>query len=560
MKRFWNLSLQKKIFVICITVSLIPLCGLGILFTANARTTMISRERQVLEDALHQQIDILDTTIDNYSLAEKYICYNNSLRVALLETYTTNSKMMKMYDDVLTPLVGTINSLYYGGGIVSNTLYTDLGIYPRMHRLAPLSDIENNSWYSDACNTINPVLMYQKVDGKDTLFFYCSVYDTGNTTGVLKMDLDYNQFFSSLRKLYDDHYGILVTAEDGTVIYSYETADMVKYHTSEMESISNSRKLIVELDNISDVNWQVSLYRPVNIVYSSVYRFYLLLSITLVFCIVSMLVLGISLSRDVVEPLRKLRLSMEKMEGGQYEKAFIPRGNDEVGVLVNTFNNMVEKINHLVNEILNVRIREQDLELKALQAQINPHFLYNALSMINSRAIMIKSPDIAQMAQYMSTFYRNTLNKGNAVISVSDEIAGIKAYINIQLLFHSNSFRVEYRLQDEIFELHTVKLILQPVVENAILHGLDQCLRKDKLLRISGAVENGKLVFHVRDNGTGMSQEQIIRILTEASDGYGICNVEKRIKLLYGDEYGLIYQSILGDGTDVTITLPTEID
>ena len=175
--------------------------------------------------------------------------------------------------------------------------------------------------------------------------------------------------------------------------------------------------------------------------------------------------------------------------------------------------------------------------MKALQAQINPHFLYNTLSLINWKAIEADAEDISKITLALSTFYRTSLNKGKNVMSLSDELRNMRSYLDIQLMMHDYEFDVEFDVDESIGQYQSLNLMLQPLIENAIAHGIDVKTDGRGKLTITGKEDGDLIVLTVADNGVGMSDEQAARILTEESKGYGVRNVNERIKLYYGEQY-----------------------
>ncbi len=199
------------------------------------------------------------------------------------------------------------------------------------------------------------------------------------------------------------------------------------------------------------------------------------------------------------------------------------------------------------------------VDLKALQAQITPHFLYNTMSLINCQAILAGQKDISELSQAIASFYRTILNKGKDAIQVQYELENIKAYLYIQSVMHNNSFDIIYHIEDEVYSGWIINLILQPVVENAIEHGLDQ--KEDGTrgrLYIEARKEQDEILFVVEDNGIGIPEEKVDTLLTTGSEGYGIKNVNDRIQLMYGVRYGLRIFSKDGEGTRIEIRLPYE--
>lgn len=198
--------------------------------------------------------------------------------------------------------------------------------------------------------------------------------------------------------------------------------------------------------------------------------------------------------------------------------------------------------------------------MRALQAQINPHFLYNSLSMINWKALEAEQEDISQITLSLSTFYRTALNKGKNILLVKDEIANIKSYLDIQLAMHDNSFDVVYDIDESILKYETLNLILQPLLENAIGHGIDVKTDGRGEIRIEGKENGDFLDFTVSDNGVGMTKTQAALILSKSSNGYGVSNVNERIKLYYGEEYAVKIESTPGTGTKVMLHFPKRVE
>ena len=222
------------------------------------------------------------------------------------------------------------------------------------------------------------------------------------------------------------------------------------------------------------------------------------------------------------------------------------------------FGKMINQINSLIEDVYKSRIIQKDYEMKALQAQINPHFLYNSLSLINWMAIEADQKDISGITLSLSSFYRTALNKGKNILLVKDEILNMKSYLDIQLMMHDYEFDAEINIDDEILEYKILNLLLQPLIENAIDHGIDLKRSGRGKITISGYMDNGNVVLSVCDNGIGMEQDKVDTILTENSKGYGVRNVNERIKLYYGSEYEIKINSKIGEGTTMIVRIPAQ--
>ncbi|NLI90392.1 MAG: sensor histidine kinase, partial [Epulopiscium sp.] len=306
-------------------------------------------------------------------------------------------------------------------------------------------------------------------------------------------------------------------------------------------------------------NWTSYLYRPIQVVSGPANKITLIVFTIIICCIIIILFVSYYLSSVLVRPLERLSNNMQQIESGDLTITVTDNSKDEIGHLIRSFGQMVNQLKYLIDEVYKGKITQQEYEMKALQSQINPHFFYNSLSLINSKAIMAGEEDISQMTQFLSTFYRTTLNKGKSIISIEDEWTNVVSYIHIQRMMHSNSFDAYYEIDENILNYTMPNLVLQPLVENAIEHGLDHKLTSGRaILNISGKQSDGNIVFLVSDNGPGMEAGLLENILNEETSGYGVQNVHRRIQLYYGENYGLSYDSSPDKGTRVTLTIPKQ--
>jgi len=272
------------------------------------------------------------------------------------------------------------------------------------------------------------------------------------------------------------------------------------------------------------------------------------------------------ISSGITKPVRKLQEIMQTVETGEFRVVGSITATDEIRELAREYDIMVGRIRELVA----ANTREQELkrksDLKALQAQINPHFLYNTLDSIIWMGEMKQSEKVVQMTSALSKLFRISISKGRELIPIRNEIEHVKSYLTIQEMRYQDKFRYEIHMDPEIMEMTTLKITLQPLVENAIYHGIKEVDHKG-LIIISGWLEDEVVVLEVRDNGIGMDEEQLNRMvaaMNESSEetarmtrqGLGVRNVHERIKLYFGQQYGLTCTSIPGEGTVITVRFP----
>jgi two-component system sensor histidine kinase YesM len=222
---------------------------------------------------------------------------------------------------------------------------------------------------------------------------------------------------------------------------------------------------------------------------------------------------------------------------------------------------MINNLNTLMEESYQTNLKRKTLELELLQYQVNPHYIYNILSAVKSVSDTLRSKTISDIIDSTVKFLRISFNQGNEIISIARELEIIREYISIQLFAFDDTFNVEYSIDPEVNNWYTIKLILQPIVENAIIHGLVKKRDYSGKIKISGKIENDDILFEVEDNGAGMDEDTLIKLsqgdsLKKTSKGYGIRNVQERIQLIFGASYGLSIQSKKNSGTKVTIKIP----
>lgn len=268
-------------------------------------------------------------------------------------------------------------------------------------------------------------------------------------------------------------------------------------------------------------------------------------------------------TNSIVRPVDKLRSLMRKVEEGELYIRFPGKSKDEIGQLGNSFNKMVQEIENLINMVYAEQKEKREAELKALQAQIKPHFLYNTLDTIQWMAQDRNAHDIVEIIVALTNLFRIGLSKGNEVIELRKELEHVESYLVIQMARYENKLTYEIDVPDEIKSYQVVKIILQPLVENAIYHGIKLKPGTGKIL-IRGRSEHACLRLEVLDDGIGISEDKLRQIRedldhvrqSERKSGYGLFNVHERIQLSHGSSYGISIDSSLGQGTKIVVRLP----
>lgn len=268
--------------------------------------------------------------------------------------------------------------------------------------------------------------------------------------------------------------------------------------------------------------------------------------------------LAILLSDKFTSPIRRLVVSMEEVGRGNLSE-FIPyKRNDEFRYLIQKYNGMVNQLDNLIYQLQKTEQMKKEAEMASLQAQINPHFLYNTLDSITMLAMWDKSDEVIEMTGALSDFFRYSLSKGKTIIPLSDELIQLKSYLRIQSLRYEDMLEYKIDVDSGLMAVPIPKLILQPLVENSIKHGIQPSGRKGSIT-VKGWRENDDIVLSVTDDGLGANTEELNRLVmvsdNEHSRAYGIKNVHWRIHNLYGDGYGLIFHPNPSGGVIATLRL-----
>lgn len=289
---------------------------------------------------------------------------------------------------------------------------------------------------------------------------------------------------------------------------------------------------------------------------------------TSIFIFAAILLGAVFMSRmimsGITEPIRRLSEATKQAGSGDFAVRAQEDSDDELAVLNASFNRMLEKIGNLVEDIRIEQINLRQTELKVLQAQINPHFLYNTLDSIIWLAEAGEKEQVVQMVSSLSDFFRTTLSKGRDYITLQEEETHIRSYLQIQQFRYRDILEYDIRIPESLYQYPILKLTLQPLVENALYHGIKN-KRGVGHIRVDGREEDGKLIFCVRDDGIGMAPDRLAYVQAlirgeqrdeESPSGFGLFNVNQRLQLNYGAAYGLEIDSVYGEGTAATAVIP----
>ena len=558
-KFFRNMKFRYKLITTYILLGVIPMTIMGLVWYNQTRTILMKQEKSSIENYLTQAVSNMDNQLRIYNNLSDYIAFNQQISHVVSHEYDSYYDMYNQFSNVLDPMLASLK--YFHSDINQITIYTKNNVVKHNTTLAPITEIENEDWYKIIKGN-NDIHWFVSQDEKKV---FCvrniPTLENNYEVGVLYVQVDYEKLFESFKQMNDSNYGIFIMDELGDNIFNFD----------QFEDLNKSRKMTFDefnkgigKENIYTIvtahsvnnNWTVSLYKPQKLIYESTNFMITGNVIAIMLLIVFSIIITSVLSKVMVSGLEKLRANMEEVEKGNMEITVKSNNEDEVGALIRGFEKMIIQIKALIEDVYESRLIQKDYEMKALQAQINPHFLYNSLSLINWMALETDQEDISKITLSLSTFYRTALNKGKNILRVRDEIKNMRSYLDIQLMMHDHEFDVDVEIDECILDYNILNLILQPLIENAIDHGIDLKTDGRGGIKIIGKKQNDEIVLIVSDNGVGMSKEQAESILTNKSNGYGVKNVNERIKLYYGEQYQLKIESEIGIGTKVKVTIP----
>ncbi|WP_052427550.1 sensor histidine kinase [Neobacillus niacini] len=275
--------------------------------------------------------------------------------------------------------------------------------------------------------------------------------------------------------------------------------------------------------------------------------------------------LGFLLSKPLVGSIHSLRKAMGKVEKGNFAQRVTIQSNDEIGELGKGFNLMINEIDRLVSEVYTTSLREKEAEIRALQSQMNPHFLYNTLESINMLAITKGNLEVSDMVSSLGKLLRYTIDNSSKIITLDEELSFIRSYVAIQKVRIGENLQYTEGIEPNLNKVLLPKLVLQPLVENAIVHGIFQ---QGGHIFIKAYVERGLLKISIRDNGKGITELELTKlkrlienqhtVSSEKHNGIALTNVHERLQLLYGKQFGITIDGREQNGFSVTLTLPIQ--
>lgn len=595
MKITKKLNLRKKLIFYCYATITPVLLLISTILTIrnyedNQENRILTQTQSV--QTLEDSIDVLRSDIQNICT---YLCVNEDILKILRSSQADqlNQNFQLWLDDAPMNIVRDILALK--GNINTIAIYPENGVNPYLRCLdsaSYINDIElvrSGSFYDKAVQANGAVCwsyvgkgvngIYQ-TNRADKIVLYREMFDLSkkHRLGFLVLGANANQFVELCQNAVQKDECILVLTPQGEKLFSYGSSveEVERMLLSDFSGKTSKSSGMTKADGY-DVFWSQNTKNSFivckivpqigggTLLKEAVETPIILLAVLLIgLCPIFLLI-----SKVITDPLHRLTIAMEKFQQGDFTQKIPIDSQDELGMVAGCFNVMVENIKELIDTNYVMALQEKESELNALQAQINPHFLYNTLDALYWKAVEGENKEIEEDILALSSLFRLLLGQGKAMLTLGEEKRLIEAYLHIQKMRFSKRLDYEIRIADDIDEAVIPKLILQPFVENAVVHGFENVETKCLLTVEGHALKDkpGYIEFLVKDTGNGMTQEQLEDIWKTAETKqyanqrighYAIRNVKERLELKYHGDYVLEIASEVGKGTCVRIVIPRE--
>lgn len=558
---FNRLRFNQKLFLSYLIVIIIPIMVLGVYAYNQSKEMLNLQGLQGIDKNVNTVTESIDNSVGRYNHMVRSIVFNKMFQKIVTNDYIDLVNLSRDLKDFLDPYFIMLMNL--DKDIQKVTFYTQSTVPEFGDSVVSYQRVYGEPWYNEAIKGIEPLWQYD--DNKLFVTYRFPIFIKEPYINIVYMRINESSFFKNFADLARE-YGVVISDANNQIVYANQSAMLTAFDSKEIVKMNEGTIRIGQTEmflvkkKIAQANWTIYCFVPAEHLSQNTGSIINATLIVILACIVSLLIIISIFSKTFIKRIFSLNAIMKRVEWGELDLQVRSESRDEIGELTNRFGKMLNRLNEQIDESYRSKIIQKEAELKALQSQINPHFLYNTLSFINWKALKNDSHEISYVVTSMSKFYRTALNQGSNIITVRNELENIKSYIKIIQVMDEYSFDVVYKIEDEVNDYSTINLILQPLVENAIKHGIKQRETGRGLLYVSAWLDKETVNFKIEDNGPGMNQETIETILMMQSAGYGLKNVNERLQLRFGTKYGISIQSRLGYGTIMTIVIPQIIE
>ncbi|TBL79147.1 cache domain-containing sensor histidine kinase [Paenibacillus thalictri] len=588
-----NDSLQRKLMFSYILVIVIPLFLMSFILYQRALhvvTEQTEKYNDKMLQLMNEKIDKLVTQIDRIS----YFVYLDDVQKLLNDIPQDPVVNASWQIDLKFKLNSWIGFLGFNGGIRSVTLLDQTGVYFNSENALIQSGFsaERSRWYQEALQSdgakvllgpkeLGEYMVYPNYrEGSLNYAIARKVYNLqGNDSlGVLVMGIelyDMNEIMSELNL--DSHTGLMIVDKSKEIVYSrgiahpdQQLSRLISGDTPGKSTIvkDDDHDTLVNVFTSASTGWDYITLTNVEMLAKDAKQLSSFLLWIGVFACLLAIVISFIFSKRIVIPLKRLQNTMRNIEKNDFQSNIAVAGRDEVGQLTISFNRMVSRIRELIHTVYRSEIQEKEAHIMALQSQINPHFLYNTLGTVNAMAMMSDNEEISKMVVALGDMFKYAMKQNGRLASIREEMEHLDNYMTIQRSRYGERIQFVIDIPVALMEFSTIRLVLQPLVENAIRHGLDP-LPDGGTVWIRGQLDHDTIRMDIQDNGLGIEAEKLkaiqTRLLSGVKDGtyrsgdsIGLFNVNARLKFYFGGAYGVDVSGGYGEGTTVTLLFPAK--
>ena len=569
-KLFMNMPMMGKL-ILMLVAGILPLLITSIYSYTNTRKILINQTYQSVKNMNMQISSNINKNLETYMQISSIVYTDTNLKSYLTENYQEDYDFVTAYQ--------YINRLMYSL-LVANSSVNSISLYTQnltiptdgkfVHHIT--SDTSKIDWLADRSSYGNILYKGTSVNNKgETVFSLGRALNYNNqnyTYAYLVIDIPENVLYSQIenesrqKDIYIiDENGIIISTKNKELLSAnLEDVLGVKVFSEpdnvlQTATINNEKKVMIVYNDMIN-GWRTVTVVPLSSILSDAAKSSNKIAMISMLCIVISILLLLLISKHFSHRLKVLNRQISMIVDNNFSYQAKITSTDEMGQLSASINIMARRLDEAINEAYKKEILRKRAELDLLQSQINPHFLYNTLAGISSLAFRGDSKEVGKFINHLSQFYKISLNQGKEYISIGEEVKITKHYVALQNMRFKDMFLFHWDVDEAVCENQTLKLMLQPFIENAVNHAIRD---DDQPLNVYVRIfqNNEAIFFEVEDDGIGIP-EDILKSISrhELTTGYGISNVASRIKLSYGEEYGVSITSILGKSTKVTIKIP----
>lgn len=584
-----SLKLKHQLYFL-VLLTLIMVCLFSLLYYISFSMITYRRAESTAEQMIEQVAQNVKNMSESIENSAKGLSYNNYIQELLISEDRVKNILLYDYVSQIVSATKASNNNIYGVTwisdefrMISDPVRDDNGIVNKLHeRYNFTSDEFRKPVYSSV------------IRGNNNSFYYFGyifpVYSLSSSyyskigCGIFVLDIWELEKLVKISDITENSLFTILDQDNNVVVSNRELKTGEVYQNifwgdDEQESVKstvyhNDMKSIAQCMKIEENGWKIVSIIPMKELSSDMNEIVKISFILALISIVLLMFFGHNIIKNITRPINVIVDFLKNTETNTLKKRIeIPLQN-EIAIIASNINIMLDRVEHMTKKIVEnqtllyeSKLAEQDAELVALQSQINPHFLYNTLNCLSNIGLAYDIPEVADIAVAMSNIYRYSI-KGDKIVCLSDEIQSIREYLRIMDIRFNGKFETEYRFDESLLKLFTLRMILQPIVENAVYHGMEQSKKNGKLIIEGKISEDEQLILTVQNDGKAMTPLQLeslrktildyesMGLYSAEKSSIGLSNINKRIKIQFGNQYGLHIASEESVGTKVTLILP----